>query len=158
MQFFVIPLRNRTLDFGILSTRQPSDTAHRSADYTAQDSSRASTSCQKKHHPDHPCSASTLYSFRAIYSRDLSPRNSLLRSTATYRRPYGLLRVRFEIGGRGGRSKESRGVRNRASARRTVGRGEQRRDGHNRPMERDVRCHLATYASSFMPLDSGDRT
>lgn len=28
------------------------------------------------------------------------------------------------------------------------------RDGRNRPAVRDVRCHLATHASSFMPLDS----
>lgn len=35
---------------------------------------------------------------------------------------------------------------------------EHERNGHNRSVERDVRCHLATHASSFMPLDSGDRT
>lgn len=35
---------------------------------------------------------------------------------------------------------------------------EHERNGHNRSLKRDVRCHLATHASSFMPLDSGDRT
>ncbi|TGZ36167.1 Uncharacterized protein DBV15_07255 [Temnothorax longispinosus] len=34
--------------------RQPSDTGHRSADYTAENFLRASTSRQKKHHSDHP--------------------------------------------------------------------------------------------------------
>lgn len=35
---------------------------------------------------------------------------------------------------------------------------ERERNDRNRSAERDVRCHLATHASSFMPLDSGDRT
>jgi len=75
--------------------------------------------------------------------------------------------VRFEIGGRGGRSKESRGVRSRRDGN-TAQEGRERsrgalmrgheKNGHNRSLVRDVRCHLATHASSFMPLDSGDRT
>lgn len=55
--------------------RQPSDTAHRLADYTAENSSRASTSCQKKHHPDHPappplCIRSVRF-IAAIYPRGI---------------------------------------------------------------------------------------
>ncbi|EGI66155.1 hypothetical protein G5I_05273 [Acromyrmex echinatior] len=48
------PFKKQNTGFWHSFTRQSSDMAHRSTDYTAQNSSRTSTSCQKKHHPDHP--------------------------------------------------------------------------------------------------------
>ncbi|KYN38735.1 hypothetical protein ALC56_06734 [Trachymyrmex septentrionalis] len=51
------PFKKQNSAFWHSFARQSSDMAHRSTDYTAQNSSRASTSCQKKHHPDHPGTA-----------------------------------------------------------------------------------------------------
>lgn len=107
-----------------------------------------------------PCSASILYSFRAIYSRiyprgilsfdqrrhigDDAARCSSFRDWRSWREVkeiMGCTKPWDEEGERGGRRWSKR-----------------ERNGRNRSVERDARCHLATHASSFMPLDSGDRT
>lgn len=80
-----------------------------------------------------PCSAPTLYSFRAIYSRiyppvEFSP--SINGDISTTMRPAA---VRFEIGGRGGRSKESRGARSRDERERAS----MRERAHYRKRERE---------------------
>lgn len=140
-----------------------------SLDYTAENSSGASavpfrSRSQKKHHPDHPappplCTRSARFIAVFISVEFSSPINGDISTTTTTSRTRTRTRtmrptaVRFEIGGRGGRSKESRGARSR-EVRRKEGRDARERNDRNRRAVREVRCHLATHASSFMPLDS----
>lgn len=94
-----------------ISQRSPSDTAHRPTDYAAQIllMLRPRLLARPKESiipiaPPPLCIRSTR--FIAAF---IPVEFSLLRSTTTYRRRWGP--VRFKIGGRGGRSKKSRGVR-----------------------------------------------
>lgn len=69
------PFKKQNARFWHSFAKRSSDTAHRLVDYTAQNSLRASTSCQKKHHPDHPappplCIRSARF-IAAIYSRGI---------------------------------------------------------------------------------------
>lgn len=69
---------------------------------------RSHSRSQKKYHPGPPRSASTLYSFHAIYSR-IYPRGILFFDQRRHidDERSGLTAVRLKIGGRGGRSKKS---------------------------------------------------
>jgi len=149
------PVKKQNIGFWHSFTRQSSDMAHRSTDYTAQNSSRASTSCQKKHHPDHPappplCIRSARF-IATIYPRgilffdqrrhiDDDAACSSFRDWRSWR--------------------EVKEITRRTKPWVQVEKGKEWRkeDCHDRPLERDALCHLTTHASSFMPLDSGDRT